>query len=166
MLSNGAYVAFACFYAAVLYLHVRRSWRTYRGFPGVHSFRFYVLDLVAAVAGMAPTAWLASQAVEGSRLDPVDAWLLAGVAGVSQVVGMFVGRIHGTVPPQDPPSEWIDALWVLGGAFYGLLLLAVSFVPFVILYTVCSYFLGTSPVVLLLILGFLGLVAYAVYLHI
>jgi len=162
-----ALIIFGCLYPVLLALHVRSSWRTYRSFGGAttRTFQFYVLDLVAASVGFAPTVWLASRAMQGSTLTPLDAWLLAAAAGVSQIVGAFVGRIHGTVPPQEPPSEWIDALWVFGGALYGLLLLAVSFVIFAMAYTIVLFMFKSGPMYILVLVGFVMLAVYAIYLH-
>ena len=165
VLPSLAYIVFGCLYLALLAFHVRSAWRTYRSFPGVKSFQFYLLDMVAAVMGISPTVWLVARAIEGSSYHPLDAWLCAAAAGLSQVTGMFIGRIHGTVPPQQPPNEWIDALWVLGGACYGLLLLAVSFVAFVIAYTIALFMFHAGPAYALLLVGFVALMVYAVYLH-
>ena len=166
MPDTAAFIIFGCLYPVLLALHVRSSWRMYRGFGGAtRTFQFYVLDLVAASVGFAPTVWLASRAMQGSALTPLDAWLLAAAAGVSQAVGAFVGRIHGTVPPQEPPSEWIDALWVFGGALYGLLLLAGSFVAFAMAYTIVLFMFKSGPMYIMVLVGFVMLAGYAIYLH-
>jgi hypothetical protein len=167
-----AYIVYGCLYAALLAYLVRRSWRTFKSYPEAKSFKFYLLDMVAAMFGVTPTVWLAARAIKAMEagdggaawdLQATDWWIIAGAAAVSQIVGLFMGRVHGTVPPQQPPSEWIDAVWVLGGAFFGLFLLGVTYLGFAIAFYVATFVWAAGPLAAMCALVFVGLIVYALY---
>lgn len=63
------------------------------------------------------------------------------------------------------PASGLTHCGCWAGAFYGLLLLAVSFVGFVIVYTIAAFMFSAGPAYILLLAGFGALVAYAVHLH-
>jgi len=161
MILNVALIAlFILVYFVLLFFHVRLSWRKFRAFPGAPAFNFSILDIFAATIGLLPTVWLASEGVRDG-----DLWIHVFVVGVSQIYGIFIGRLNGIIPAQNPPNVLADAMWILGGAIYGLMVLAGGLIVYfvvghgLVMFIWMVMFIG--PIILVLgIPGVLVLVAW------
>src|SRR5438094_9231522 len=82
---------FVAFFAFFLMLWVRPFWQLFRSVPGGKTFQFRIVDYWAAMLGLVPTFILISDAIR-TPLEPT--LFAAGVVAISQLGGIFIGRVH------------------------------------------------------------------------
>ncbi len=143
-------IIYAIFAVVFLFFWLRPFWQIYRSVPGGRTFQFHIPDYWAALVGLIPTFMLVADAMNMPRMPML---LSAFVVGSSQLVGVFIGRVHNVMPPSAAPkSQWEEAGWIFLGAMFGLLLVALSVATFTLGLLVLAFSMLWGPPVIVIFL--------------
>jgi hypothetical protein len=120
-------------YALLLYLLVRPYWRVMTTrYGSAKRLQFTLTDCWAAMFGLSPTAWVVAEILGRSHAESdladhlMAALAVAAFMVASQVTGIVIALATGLSASQPERRSLTSALWVIGGAFAGLLLSVVG----------------------------------------
>lgn len=115
-------------YALGLVFIAFHYWKRFKKESAAGCFNFRITDIWAAMAAIAPTFFIVTVLIEENesrgwqRGDLLSVAILLLVLGVSQLVGLFVGRIRIELPPRSGArTAWESAVSIVAGGLLGLL---------------------------------------------
>ena len=121
-------------YLVCLALICRKYWRNFRRANRNKPFNYRITDIWAAMAGLTPSmALIAAHYRAGVLSEPGPFWTLASLLAISQIAGLFIGRVHIEIPPHRGAKNAFDsAVSIVTGALLGILILVFLPVALVI----------------------------------
>jgi hypothetical protein len=123
-------------------------WNRFKKLGANKTFNFRITDIWAAMAALAPTITTVSIILKENEVrgwqsgDAYGMAVLLIFLGVSQIVGLFLGRIHIELPPnRGAQSAWESAVSIFTGGWIGILMpMIFPILPLILIGSSLYYF--------------------------